>query len=118
MGKAPDAPVTLLLCTTCEGSNPADNHAIRQELERQGLTGQVRLSEVACMGACENPVSLGLQGAGRASYVFAGVHPKQDAADIAATCRTYLDAPAGWIEDARPCGRLRDCLRARLPALL
>ena len=119
MGQTPRPPVTLLLCATCNGDNrAADSQAIRRELDRQGLTNQVQLRTVACMGACESPVSLGLQGAGRASYVFAGVRPVQDAADIAATCQTYLDAPAGWIEDARPCGRLRDCLRARLPALL
>lgn len=119
MDQTQGLPVTLLLCETCQGVNrEADRHAISLELDRQGLTDQVRLTMVACMGACENPVSLGLQGAGRASYVFSGVQPARDAADIAATCQTYLDAPSGWIEDARPCGRLRDCLRARLPALV
>ena len=110
-------------CYICDGQNNFDAEYCRYcqaplALAHQANTQKTMPSMVACMGACESPVSLGLQGAGRASYVFAGVQPTQDAADIAATCQTYLDAPAGWIEDARPCGRLRDCLRARLPALL
>ncbi len=112
--------VTLLLCSTCTGTEDraADRTAIATALAEAELEGQVLLTEVACMGACETPVSLGLQGDGMASYVFAGVTPQDDAADIVRTCQTYLDSPAGWIEDARPCGRLRLCLRARLPALM
>lgn len=114
----PDLPVTLLLCATCNGGDRrADLLALQHALDEQGLKAQVRLALVDCMGACAQPVSLGLQGVGRASYVFAGVAPQQDARDIARTCQTYLAAPAGWMEDARPCGRLRDCLRARLPAI-
>lgn len=106
-----------MLCSTCDGADATDVAAVGAELENQGLSLQVQVATVACMGACHDPISLGLQGAGRASYVFSGVNPQQDAADIVRTCQTYLDSPAGWIEDARPCGRLRDCLRARLPAL-
>ena len=114
-----EVPITLLLCSTCTGTGTHDVNkaAIANALERQGLSGHVQVRDVACMGACEKPVSVGLQGAGRASYVFAGVEPQGDADDIAQTCRTYLDSPEGWIDDARPCGRLRLCLRARLPAL-
>lgn len=112
-------PVTLLLCATCEGAGrEGDQQAISAALAQAGLADQVNLDMVECMGACEKPVTLGLQGAGRASYVFAGVRPQQDADDIARTCATYLAAQAGLIKDARPCGRLRDCLRARLPALV
>lgn len=109
----------LLLCTSCDPAR--DGAALRASiagaLERAGLGGRVEIAGQACMGACARPVSLGLQGPGRASYVFAGVDPLADADDIAATCRLYLDSPLGWIDDARPCGRLRDCLRARLPAM-
>lgn len=112
------APVTLLLCATCEGTDRAgDRQAIEQALTGQRVDQQVRVTMVDCMGACVSPVSIALQGIGRASYVFDGLVPTQDASDIAQTCQTYLNAADGWIEDARPCGRLRDCLRARLPAL-
>jgi predicted metal-binding protein len=35
---------------------------------------------------------------------------------VLAFCHAYLAAKDGWIEDARPLGRLRHCLRARIPA--
>jgi predicted metal-binding protein len=108
----------LLLCATCDGANPqADRRAVSDALARAGLAQQVQVAMVDCMGACENPGALGLQGAGLAVYVFAGVRMVDDAADIALTCKAWLAAPQGWIGDARSCGRLRDCLRARLPAL-
>lgn len=112
-------PVTLLLCATCNGAGrDGDQKAIKMALAQAGLGDQVKVDMVDCMGACEKPVTLGLQGAGRASYVFAGVRPQQDADDIVRTCAAYLAAQAGLIKDAHPCGRLRDCLRARLPALV
>lgn len=60
---------------------------------------------------------MALQSTGRATCFFAGVDPQADVADIVSTIRAYLDAPKGWIEDARPCGRLRFCLVGRVPAL-
>ena len=107
----------LTLCSTCNtGDRTEDMAAISKALKRAGLGETVMVRQAACLGACEDPVSLGIQGPGRASYVFSGVNPQEDASDIASTCRTYLQAEKGWIEDARPCGRLRHCLRARLPA--
>lgn len=69
------------------------------------------------MNGCARPVSLALQSPERATYFFGGVDLEADVADIVATLRAYLDAPKGWIEDARPCGRLRFCLVGRVPAL-
>ncbi len=113
------APVSLLICSTCSGERniARETEAIRDALTRAGLSERVALREHACMNGCANPVTIGLQGQGMASYVFAGVAPITDADDIAATCSVFLKSDAGWIEDARPCGRLRQCLRARLPAL-
>ncbi|WP_171174675.1 DUF1636 family protein [Ruegeria sp. HKCCD8929] len=115
----PNSRIRLLLCASCTGARDraAERKAVTDALADVGLDGQVELGDHACFSACAGPVSLALQGQGMASYVFSGLDPVADATDIAATCRTYLDAPAGWIEDARPCGRLRECLRARVPAL-
>ncbi|SLN56358.1 hypothetical protein TRL7639_03018 [Falsiruegeria litorea R37] len=111
--------MTLRLCTTCSGDRdrPAERDAIAQALREAGLQDRVELLDHECFSACAHPVSISLQGEGRASYVFAGLTLIEDARDVAATCQTYLDSPGGWIEDARPCGRLRLCLRARIPAL-
>lgn len=73
-----------------------------------------RVEADPCLGPCGSPVAMALQGGG-ASYVFAGVRLPEDLSDLVATCRAYRDAPGGWIEDARPCGRLRFCLHARVP---
>lgn len=91
--------------------------AVDAALARAELDRHVSVVEHACFSGCSEPVAIALQAEGRGSYVFSGVNVARDADDIAATCRTYLDSPKGWIEDARPCGRLRMCLRARIPAL-
>ena len=113
------ARIRLSICTSCSGQRDraAERQAVAEALAHAGLADRVDLEEHACFSACAQPVAVGLQGQGMASYVFEGIDPVADAADIAATCRTYLDSQSGWIEDARPCGRLRECLRARLPAL-
>mgnify|MGYP002621633415 CR=1 FL=1 len=61
------------------------------------------------------PVLMALQAPGRGAYLFHDLSPA-DAGDVAATIRAYLAAPDGWIMDARPCGRLRHCLKLRIPA--
>lgn len=80
------------------------------------MPGQVRVESAPCLERCDAPVAMTLQREGGAGYVFSGIRPNADTHDIIATCRAYLNSPGGWIEDARPCGRLRFCLSARLPA--
>jgi predicted metal-binding protein len=113
------AQARILICSSCSGTRDrdAERQAVSEALSRAGLEDSIELAEHACFNGCQDPVALALQGGGMASYVFSGVDVVADADDVAATCRTYLDSPAGWIEDARPCGRLRLCLRTRIPAL-
>lgn len=106
--------VILRCCATCEGPGWA---ALRAALEEASFDVPVEFATQACMNACSRPSSLALQGVGRATYFFDDVKPEEDVEDILATIRTYIGAPAGWIEDARPCGRLRFCLKGRVPAL-
>jgi len=111
----------LLLCRTCRpetGPGAEDTlETLAGALHDAGLDTALSIGTVDCMGACEQPVSLAFQGQDRATFVFSGVRFPDDVSDIVATARTYLEAKDGWIEDARPCGRLRFCLRARIPAL-
>lgn len=106
--------VSLHLCQGCGSVGLCD---LRRSIETAFSPGQVQVVAQSCMNGCATPVSMGLQSAGRATYFFAGVDPKADTDDIVSTVRAYLDAPKGWIEDARPCGRLRVCLVGRVPAL-
>jgi predicted metal-binding protein len=110
----------ILVCRTCkqEDQTGVENtlDALTRSLQSAQLDRDFAVGTVDCMGSCEQPVSLAFQGDGRATFVFSGVRFPDDNADIVATARVYLDAEQGWIEDARSCGRLRFCLRARIPA--
>ena len=113
-----ETPVVLRLCATCETADfERDREIVVRSLREAELHSRVRVVRADCLGGCENPASLSLQSQGRASYVFSGIDCASDGGDIAATCQQYLEADTGWIVDARKCGRLRDCLRARIPAL-
>jgi predicted metal-binding protein len=70
----------------------------------------------ACLSVCAEPVALAVQARDKATYVFGGV-TVADAADVAAFADLYDTAPDGWIDDARPAGRLRFCLKARVPTV-
>lgn len=101
----------FVICSGC-GAGSADLQAAVA-----GACPDVAIVQVDCLSVCRDPVTLAAQGAGRATYVFSGLGAG-DAADIAAFAREYAAAPGGWIEDARPLGRLRFQLVARVPAIV
>lgn len=110
----------VLICNTCAraadvGPLQDDIAGVRTALALAGFGDVFEVAEVENLGGCTNPVGIAFQGQGRASYVFAGVDLTTDLADIVAVCRAYLVADKGWIVDARPLGRLRFCLRTRVP---
>ena len=111
----------LLICATCEcaegRSARQDCAQIRGALKLAGLSDQIEVEATPCLGGCTHPVNIGLQGAGKGSYVFDSIDTQSFEAEIVTLCQMYLDLPKGWIEDARPLGKLRDNLRARIPAL-
>lgn len=106
--------VVVRCCETCDGPGW---DALRAALDLASFDVPVAFAAQSCMNGCARPSTLALQGAGRATYFFDGVEPETDIEDILSTVRTYIAAPSGWIEDARACGRLRFCLRGRVPAL-
>ena len=106
--------VVLRLCSECDGPPWA---SLRAALADAQFAAPVDLLPHPCMNGCARPVSMALHGAGRATCFFAGVDPAADAGDIVETLHAYIAAPRGWIEDARPCGRLRECLVGRVAAI-
>ncbi|WP_269584788.1 DUF1636 family protein [Roseibium sp. Sym1] len=111
----------ILVCRTCKQEDQTGVEttldALTRSLQDARLDRDFAVGTVDCMGSCEQPVSLAFQGDGRATFVFSGVQFPDDVSDIVETARTYLEAKDGWIEDAGSCGRLRFCLRARIPAM-
>lgn len=105
--------IVLHLCGPCLSSGAGEvAEGVARALGDAGLAARVETGP--CLGPCDSPVALALHGGG-AACVFAGVSLPGDMADLVATCRAYREAPGGWIEDARTCGRLRFCLRTRVP---
>lgn len=110
--------VLVQLCGPCLAAGSSDARGqVADALAAAGISANVRVGDAPCLGPCAEPLALALQGEGRGAYVFAGVSLPADLDDLVATCQAYMDAPGGWIVDARPCGRLRYCLRTRVPAM-
>lgn len=99
----------VTICETCVGPGTALAAALRD------LDGWDVVMH-PCLSVCDEPVAMAVQGAGAATYVFAGL-TDADADDVRAFVALYDAAPAGWVADARPAGRLRFCLKSRVPAL-
>lgn len=102
----------LTICKDC-GDN--DIEKARTTLKTARISDEVDIQLSECLGPCDRPTVMALQSAGGAGYVFAGLDLEGDAEDIVATCKHYLESCQGWIDDARPCGRLRHLLVARMP---
>ncbi|MGV6847662.1 MAG: DUF1636 family protein [Marinibacterium sp.] len=101
----------LRVCTGCaEGSVDLCARLIADAR----LDRRVAVRGQDCLNCCARPVALALQGEGRITYVFDGLDLGTDGDDVVATLRAYLERSDGAIVDARACGRLRHCLRARI----
>ncbi|WP_226782090.1 DUF1636 family protein [Oceaniglobus trochenteri] len=102
----------ILICRSCQAGGRALGAAL---IDALGVPGGYALRQVDCMTMCGEPVSLAFRSPGKATYLFSGVNAG-DCADIHGFAELYAQAPDGWIEDARRAGRLRLCLKGRVPA--
>ena len=116
MSQTPSKSVRILICTECAPKNAqSDISALQTHLENSGI--QISCEGQACMNACGEPTTIALQGDALATHVFTKVDIASDLDDISNTIGAWLQSPDGWIVDAHRCGRLRDCLKVRVPAL-
>ncbi|WP_083225691.1 DUF1636 family protein [Neptunicoccus sediminis] len=112
----------VIVCATCRNKGEADfagpelAKALRDSFAADPLLQDFTVETHDCLSACAKPNSLSFRADGKAAYLFAGVDPVADRSDIAAFARLYAQSGDGWIEDARPAGRLRFCLIGRIPA--
>ena len=80
----------IVVCSTCEGTDGKGFAArLRAAFSERGM--EFTVQDHDCMSNCGRPLSVAFSAAGKAKC-----------AD-------------GWIEDARPAGRLRHCLIGRVP---
>ncbi|MBY6057106.1 DUF1636 domain-containing protein [Leisingera daeponensis] len=104
---------TLTLCRTCRDADPAFLGQVAAALEASG--GKVRLQQVECMSGCKRPQTLAMRQSGKTAYLF-GEITAGDLPDILTFLRMYEVSPDGNFADARPLGRLRFKVIARIPA--
>ena len=109
---------TVFICTTCAelDGDPKGAALIADVSARLAPLGDFEVRGQECLNACDKPTALAFRAEGKAAYLFAGVDAETDGADVEAFAKLYADAPDGWIEDARPAGKLRFCLIGRIPA--
>lgn len=105
----------LFICETCQDAAGGTPGSALADDVRQRVGKDVEVVLTPCMNMCDEPVSLALRAPGKMAYLFSGVE-SGDAADIAALADLYVGAEGGVIEDARPAGRLRFCLKGRVPS--
>ncbi len=105
----------LFICETCADQSGDVPGPALAEAVRTKVTPQVEVILTPCMNLCDAPVSLALRAPGKMAYLFSGVEAG-DVDDIVALSQLYENTKDGIIEDARPAGRLRFCLKGRVPA--
>jgi predicted metal-binding protein len=115
---------TVFICSTCrknddtspEGEKLASELKVLFANSDNPIIRDFDVQAFECMSACANPTAISFRAKGKAAYLFSGIDPATDHDDILAFADLYQAADDGWIEDARPCGRLRFCLIGRIPA--
>ncbi|SLN59774.1 hypothetical protein PEL8287_03238 [Roseovarius litorisediminis] len=105
----------IVVCSTCDGTDgKAFAARLRTALAGRGMAFDVQDHD--CMSNCGRPLSVAFSAPDKATYLFGDINPDTDMADTLAFAALYAASPDGWIEDARPAGRLRHCLIGRVPA--
>lgn len=95
--------VTLHVCTTCKAGRPVPEgqatpgqrlyHALRQAGAPEG----VRIVPAECLSACDHGCNIALTGPGRWSYVYRGLDPDRDVADILSGAAAYAATSDGLV---------------------
>lgn len=104
----------VIVCTTCRKGNavPTGEAVIAEVAQR--LDDRFVVEGHDCLNMCDHAQAVAFRAPGKAAYLF-GDLDAGDVDDIAAFARLWADSADGWIADARPAGRLRFCLRGRIP---
>ncbi len=114
------APVIITVCTTCRSEGVAREAA-------EGLAMHAAVAAAAanapgvdvrptqCLSVCKRVCTAAISGAGRYTFLFGDLDPREDAAALVAMAEACRDAPQGFVPwKARP-EALRKGTIARLP---
>lgn len=90
---------TLTICTRCDEGKSGDGERLyerlrklRKELE---LKDVFELDEVQCLGLCDSPCNVMLEGKKRSTYVRTNLHAKKDAEALIEAMRAYAALEPG-----------------------
>ncbi|MGR3713234.1 MAG: DUF1636 family protein [Shimia sp.] len=113
---------TLFVCDTCAAQRQSPQGAafaktLQEAAQNDPSLKSLTIEGVSCLNVCSEPLAIALRAPDKNAYLFAGINPDTDLADTLALARLYTKAQHGIISDARPAGRLRHCLKGRIPAL-
>lgn len=113
---------TLFVCDSCRQDSappcgPAFAKDLAERIARDPQLAQVEVRTTTCLNMCDEPMAVALRAPEKMAYLFAGLRPDADIEDTLALLRLYVEAADGEITDARPAGRLRFCLKGRIPPL-
>lgn len=104
----------IVVCSTCEGTD-GKGFAARLRVGLADRSMEFTVQDHDCMSNCGRPLSVAFSAPGKATYLFGDIDPAGDLEDTLALAALYAECADGWIEDARPAGRLRQCLIGRVP---
>ena len=113
MSNSPDC--TVLYCTTCQGALQPD--AIKDAFLAK-LPDNVAVRGVRCMAGCAHASAVGVQGPGRACYLFGDIGSEEDISALAAFVDQYLQSDDGWTNATQRPAQLYRKTLARLPAFV
>ena len=99
-----NAPVELLVCTTCRAGAPTDQEGPRpgtqlfEALQATALPDHVTLRGVECFSNCDHGCSVTLRGgAGRWTYVYGDMDPDTQVEEILTGVRAYAQTTDGIV---------------------
>ncbi|MEL6504955.1 MAG: DUF1636 domain-containing protein [Pseudomonadota bacterium] len=104
----------ILICSKCRGTT----HATRLRATLAGELGVgFTFRAVNCLAGCDHPVSVGFQGAGKATYLFGSIESDEDIAALRDFALQYQRSDDGWTNASERPQALYTKTLARLPAL-
>lgn len=108
----------IIVCTRCR--DPLSGAALAEKLiprlQAAARQGGFIVETVACMAGCDRPLAVGFRADGKASFLFGGIEPEEDAGALAEFGALYDSLPDGWCNEGRRPAGLRGKTLARIPA--